>query len=65
MSEHYLSLSLQPKDLPEIEVVEDGIKVNGWHFDHRDVFPVWDDVLAWAAAVRWYEQHPEVVPDGD
>lgn len=64
MSDVYLEI--KTSDLPEVDLIGDhGFRAGDWSWDIRDGAVTRDDLLAVAAAVRWFEQHPEVVPDGD
>lgn len=58
-------IEVKVDDLPEVEVLDEfTIMVGEWGFDRREGIPTMADVAAFAAAVLWFEQHPEVVPDG-
>jgi hypothetical protein len=58
-------LEIRVQDLPEVEVQPEfsSIKAGGWSWGIDEPAPTREDLLAVAAAVRWFEQHPEVVPD--
>lgn len=61
----YLSVDLD--DLPEVDERsgQADLVIDGWWFDKSEPVTL-DDVRIWVAAMRWFEQHPEVVPvDGD
>lgn len=60
---HAIVISLD--DLPEVDESNPAdLVINGWYFD-KTVPVTLDDLKVWVAALRWFEQHPEVVPDGE
>lgn len=60
-------IEVKVDDLPEVEHLPGhpgDLVINGWWFDKSEPVTL-DDVKIWVAAMRWFEQHPEAVPDGD